>query len=160
MKDKIPNTKVVLIVDDEDSEIYLAESIFRYMYEGDNQELIILAAYNSDDVIEFIEQGVFIDLVLMDISLPNSELNGIELVRKIREVNGELPPPVVGMLTTSGRLSEVEKSKAVLADFYLEKTEDIDLFEYSLGLIKKYYLDSPKNASKEEVEKIFTFIRD
>lgn len=159
MKERIKNTRVVLIVDDEDSEIYLAESILKYMYEGETCDLIVLTAYNSDEVNQFMDEGIYIDLVLMDISLPNSKLNGIELAKSIRQLNGDLPPPIIGMLTTSGRIAEIEKSKEAKADFYLEKTEDIDIFENSFELIKKYYLDEPPTVDKKKLEKIFTFVR-
>ena len=155
---KTNNKDVVLIVDDDDSELYLAESILKYLYEDSLKSLEVLTAYNSDQVEELIDNDIYIDLVLMDINLPSSKYNGIEVVKKIRLSNGDDPPPIVGMLTTSTNRYDISGSIEAKADFYLEKTEDINIFEKCFYLMKKKYLDSDDSADSG-IREYFSYIR-
>jgi len=75
------NLKVLLVEDDESSADFL--SIVLKPFIGD-----LLLAHTGTEAIELFNCNPEIDLILMDIKLP--EIDGVEVIRKIREINKDV----------------------------------------------------------------------
>lgn len=110
MTDKV----TLLIVDDSDDDL---ESCSEFLSDDFEREWVITGINDSREGLELTRQHHF-DCVLLDYSLPG--LNGIEVLKRLREDNTEVP---VVMLTGQGseRLA-VEAMKAGAQD-YIPKSE-------------------------------------
>ncbi|MHA1417839.1 MAG: response regulator [Candidatus Heimdallarchaeaceae archaeon] len=79
----------ILIIDDEDTIIYLMKHIFSNFY----PEIIIHTAMNGDSGLELlkslVDKGVKLDLAALDVKLPG--ISGIEMGRKILEKYYNIP---------------------------------------------------------------------
>lgn len=138
---RVKKSYTILIVEDEDADLYLAESTISLILDSEDIQHNILTSTTSKGGLELIKaENNSIDLMLLDINLSNSPQDGHDLLRSARVSNGILPPPIVGMLTTSNRSNDILKSVQSHADFYLEKSEDIDDFESGLSVLLNYYL--------------------
>jgi len=84
-KDTLPEQnlgkKVVLIVEDNESNLFLVFSILKDYYQ-------LLLAHNGREAVDLVRTQK-VDLVLMDLKMP--EMNGIEATRKIRMFNAVVP---------------------------------------------------------------------
>ena len=76
-------------------------------------------------------------LVLLDINLP--KLNGLEVLKTIKETEGLRVIPVV-MLTTSERGEEVNKSYNMGANSFIVKPVSFKEFSEKIGSLKRYWL--------------------
>jgi len=110
--------KRVLIVEDNEANLYLIRFILQK---------------NGYEVIEAREgiQGVELatkekpDLIIMDIQLP--DINGLEVVRRIRASETDLKIPIVA-LTSYAMVGDREKALAAGCTGYIEKPIDPDTF--------------------------------
>ena len=66
--------------------------------------------------LEALKEGP-VDLVLSDVNMPN--MNGLELVEKVREVHGDKPPIV--MITTEGSEEFIAQALSKGANGYIKK---------------------------------------
>ena len=105
--------KTLLIVDDEKHICLLYEEEFKD--EGYN----VLTASNGLEALELIEKHQDIDLVLLDIKMP--EMDGSEFLRRIRQFNKELP---IIISTAYGDYVQQDFS-AWLSDGYSVKSSDL-----------------------------------
>lgn len=104
------NDKIALVVEDN-------EANYIYLYEFLKLTgITIIRATNGLEAVEFIEKNQKIDLILMDLQLP--ELDGFEATKKIKRINPSIPI----IAQTAYALAD-EKSKAMNAgcDYYLTK---------------------------------------
>lgn len=101
----------VLYLEDEDGlrerVINTLKYYFREVY-GAKTSSQALEQFNSNDI----------DLILSDIELDNQKQNGIDFVRKIREINKDIPIVIVTAYTTEKYLLDLINLKI---DFYLKK---------------------------------------
>jgi len=75
--------KIVLIVEDDDTNLKFLETILH------DTGIQILKAHNGFQAIELCKSPIKIDLILMDIKLP--DFNGIEASKEIRKINSSIP---------------------------------------------------------------------
>jgi CheY-like chemotaxis protein len=78
----LQNKKILIVEDDDMNFIYLNQ-IFKIA------QISIIRAKTGYEAIEMAQHNREIDLILMDIQLP--DINGIEVTEKIREFNSDLP---------------------------------------------------------------------
>ena len=91
----------VLILDDEQD---ILNTLQRYFHRKDKVELMIET--NPLRALETIKTGR-VDLVLTDIMMP--EMDGIEVLTKIKDYNSELPVIMMTAYSTIDRIIECEK---------------------------------------------------
>ncbi len=81
--DNTLSTKIILIVEDDLNSFRLLKEMLK------PTRAVLCHAQNGKEAVQFCKQNNNIDLVLMDIQLP--ELNGIDATRAIRQFNQQLP---------------------------------------------------------------------
>lgn len=102
----------VLVVDDEENT--------RWLLKVSLEEYDVLAAENGVEAIDTINKNS-IDLVLLDIKLP--DLNGIDVLRKIKTINEEIP---IIMITGVKDVKTVVDAMKLGASDYIVKPINID----------------------------------
>ena len=93
--------KKVIIIDDEQD---ITNTLSRYFNRKDKFELDTFT--NPVNALEAIKQGNY-DLVLTDIMMP--EMDGIELLKKIKEEKPELPVVMMTAYSTIDKILECDK---------------------------------------------------
>ena len=117
----------ILLVDDED--------LFHLVFEDACSLLDItlsLQALNSSDEADKLFKKWFVqgpiderpDCVFVDLNIVGSSFDGIELIRKINHENGN--GVVIGIISSSQDEQEIKKAKAVGAQFWIIKSDDIE----------------------------------
>ncbi len=115
--DEIFHGKKILIVDDDVRNVFALTSVL----EASGMEVVY--AENGHDGIEILRGNPEIDLVLMDIMMP--ELDGYETIRAIREDERFEQLPIIS-LTAKAMKGDREKSIASGASDYITKPVDTD----------------------------------
>jgi len=124
--ERIKKLKILIVEDDKNSKFVLKEFTIDLSEE-------ILQANNGLEAVEACRQNPDIDLVLMDIQLP--ELNGYETTRQIREFNKD-----VVIIAQTAFAQESDKEMAIAAgcnDYITKPFKHANLTE----IIKKYFAD-------------------
>lgn len=105
--------KTILIVDD--------EKHIRFLYEEEFTDAgyHVLTASNGQEAFERLEEQPDVDLILLDIKMP--EMDGTEFLRRIRQVNKEIP---ILLSTAYGDYVQQDFS-AWLSNGYAVKTSDL-----------------------------------
>ena len=117
----------ILLVDDED--------LFHLVFEDACSLLDItlsLQALNSSDEADKLFKKWFVhgpiderpDCVFVDLNIVGSSFDGIELIRKINHEYGN--GVVIGIISSSQDEQEIKKEKAVGAQFWIIKSDDIE----------------------------------
>jgi CheY-like chemotaxis protein len=109
--------KKILIVDDDVRNVFALTSVL----EAHGME--VLYAENGKDGIELLRRNPEVDLVLMDIMMP--ELDGYQTTRAIREDEAFQQLPIIS-LTAKAMKGDREKSIAAGASDYITKPVDTD----------------------------------
>ncbi|MDQ3720812.1 MAG: ATP-binding protein, partial [Actinomycetota bacterium] len=107
----------VLLVDDDVRNVFALASLL------ETQGMEVLFAENGRDAIETLRESPDVDLVLMDIMMP--EMDGHEAVRRIREMADFKDLPIVA-LTAKAMQGDREKSLLAGASDYVAKPVDSD----------------------------------
>ncbi len=97
----LQNKKILIVEDDEMNFIYLSQ-IFKIA------QISIIRAKTGYEAIDIIKHDTEIDLILMDIQLP--DISGIEVTEKIRQFNSYLP-----IIAQTATKSDNEKDSIVNA---------------------------------------------
>ena len=109
--------KKVLIVDDDVRNIFALTSVL----EAHGMEVVF--AENGRDGIEMLQANPDVDLVLMDVMMP--EMDGYETMRAVRELPEFTQLPIIA-LTAKAMKGDREKSIAAGASDYITKPVDTD----------------------------------
>jgi len=121
----------ILMVDDDKSDIKLVKSILKRHYVN------VTTAENGKEALDIIKSGINIDLILMDILMP--EIDGFSTTKLIKSLDKFKHIPVVALTALSSRSDIIRCFKAGCED-YLSKPFKI---EELLTIINK--LSSKKN---------------
>ena len=116
--------KKVLVVDDDVRNVFALTSAL------ESSGMEVLFAENGKDGIEVLQQNGEVDIVLMDIMMP--EMDGYETTRAIRSMSQFKRLPIIA-LTAKAMKGDREKSIASGASDYITKPVDI---EQLLSLMK------------------------
>jgi len=109
--------RVILLVEDDVRNIFALTS----MLEPKGAKLVI--ARNGREALERLAQSSPVDLVLMDIMMP--EMDGLEAIRRIR-ARGDLDKLPIIALTAKAMRDDQEKCLAAGANDYVAKPIDVD----------------------------------
>jgi CheY-like chemotaxis protein len=115
--DAVFQDKKVLIVDDDVRNVFALTSVF------EARGMEVLFAENGRDGLSVLEDNPDVDLVLMDIMMP--EMDGYETTRAVRERPEFKSLPIVA-LTAKAMKDDREKSIASGASDYITKPVDVD----------------------------------
>jgi CheY-like chemotaxis protein len=121
----------VLVVDDEKDVQILFEQRFRK--EIRDHEMDFVFAFSGEEALTYLNihdhEAV---LILSDINMPG--MNGLELLRHIKEKYPE-PPPVVMMITAYGDAENYNTAKELGADDFLTKPVDFTALKEKLKVL-------------------------
>ncbi len=121
---KIKNLKILIVEDDAISKLLISKFVSAY---SNN----ILKASTGFEAIEICLNNPDIDLVLMDVNMP--EMNGLDATKQIRQFNKEV---IIIAQTAYGLSNDKEEAIAVGCNDYISKPINIDELK---GLIRKYF---------------------
>ena len=107
----------MLIVDDDVRNVFALASVL----EGHGMEVIY--AENGKDALDSLKAHPDVDLILMDIMMP--EMDGYEAMKAIRSMPGFERLPIIS-LTAKAMKGDRERSIAVGASDYIAKPVDVD----------------------------------
>jgi len=85
---------------------------------------VVGVAYNGDEVIRFLEDGIRPDVLILDIIMPH--LDGLGVLEQLRELNIQ-PYPKIIMLTAFGQENITQKAVQLGASYYILKPFDMDV---------------------------------
>ncbi|MGH9225914.1 MAG: HAMP domain-containing protein, partial [Acidimicrobiales bacterium] len=109
--------RTVLIVDDDVRNVYALTSAL------EDRGLEVLCAHNGRQGVELLRRNPGVDLVLMDIMMP--EMDGYETTRTIRQLDGFRDLPIIA-LTAKAMRGDRDKSLAAGASDYITKPVEVD----------------------------------
>jgi CheY-like chemotaxis protein len=109
--------KKVLIVDDDMRNIFALSSVL------EEHDMVIVSADNGRDAIKMLQAQPDIDIVLMDIMMP--EMDGIDTMREIRKIPQLKSLPIIAV-TAKAMKGDREKCIEAGAWDYLSKPVDAD----------------------------------
>jgi CheY-like chemotaxis protein len=115
--DKVLAGKKVLIVDDDMRNIFALSTVL------EEHDMVIVSADNGRDAIKILQQQEDIDIVLMDIMMP--EMDGIDTMREIRKVPRLKTLPIIAV-TAKAMKGDREKCIEAGAWDYLSKPVDTE----------------------------------
>jgi len=115
--DAVLEGKKILIVDDDVRNVFALTSAL------ENHAMEVLFAENGRDGIEVLTQNADVDLVLMDIMMP--EMDGYEAIQAVRKMRQFKRLPIIA-LTAKAMREDREKSIAAGASDYIAKPIEVD----------------------------------
>ncbi|TMK88410.1 MAG: response regulator [Actinobacteria bacterium] len=115
--DAVLEGKKILIVDDDVRNVFALTSAL------ENHGMDVLFAENGRDGIDVLTQNADVDLVLMDIMMP--EMDGYEAIRAVRKMRQFKRLPIIA-LTAKAMREDREKSIAAGASDYIAKPIEVD----------------------------------
>jgi len=121
---QIRNLKILIAEDDETSELLITLAIRSFCDK-------VFTARNGKDAVEICRNNSEIDMILMDIKMP--EMDGYDATRLIRQFNNEV---VIIAQTAFGLTGDKEKALEAGCNDYISKPIDVVLLK---SLINKYF---------------------
>ncbi len=115
--------KKILIVEDDPRNVFSLEIYF------EDKDVDIYTAENGKFALDVLKNDPGIDLILMDIMMP--EMDGYEAMREIRKHEKYKELPIIA-LTAKAMKEDQKKCLDAGANAYLSKPVDIDELELSL----------------------------
>lgn len=136
----------ILLIDDEPSQVTSITSFLK------RREYMVLPAASGQEGIGILEKNK-VDLILTDFRMP--DMNGLEVIKKTRQINPEIPVIVITAFSDPQDAVKVMKEGAF---DYLSKPIDLDELEL---LIKKVveisYLKSENELLRSQLKERFRF---
>jgi signal transduction histidine kinase/CheY-like chemotaxis protein/HAMP domain-containing protein len=117
VKVKALSEKKVLVVDDD------VRNVFSLTKTLENQKMIVVSANNGNEAIQILEKNSDIDLVLMDMMMP--EKDGYETMEEIRKLKQWKKIPIIAV-TAKTMKGDRQKCIKFGASDYISKPVDID----------------------------------
>jgi HAMP domain-containing protein/CheY-like chemotaxis protein len=118
----------VLVVDDDVRNIFAITSAL------ENQGMTVLFEENGRDAIETLKATPDIEVVLMDVMMP--EMDGYETIKEMRQIDGRADVPIIAV-TAKAMEGDRERTLAAGANGYITKPVDLtqlhDMIRASLG---------------------------
>ncbi|MBX9720189.1 MAG: response regulator, partial [Candidatus Obscuribacterales bacterium] len=111
-KDSILAGRKILVVDDDVRNIFALTSIL------EAQNMNVIFAQNGYEAIKSLEENIDVDIVLMDVMMP--EMDGYETMRRIRQVEKYRALPIIA-LTAKAMKGDREKCIEAGASDYIAK---------------------------------------
>jgi DNA-binding response OmpR family regulator len=107
----------ILIVDDNLVNLAALEQDLKYKYE-------VIPVKSGDRAIRFLRREA-VDLILLDIQMP--ELDGIDTLKKIREMKNGITVPVIFLTSNTDKFNVIEGMKLGIMDYIVKpfNTEDL-----------------------------------
>jgi len=118
------DNKKVLIVEDDQRNIFSLSCFF------EEKEVQIVTAENGRIALEVLNKDPRIDLVLMDIMMP--EMDGYEAMAEIRKQERFKDLPIIA-LTAKAMQEDRQKCLDAGANAYMSKPVNIDELEFNIG---------------------------
>ena len=115
--DKVLAGRKVLIVDDDMRNIFALSTVL------EEHDMVIVSADNGRDAIRVLQKESDVDIVLMDIMMP--EMDGIDTMREIRKIPQLKKLPIIAV-TAKAMKGDREKCIEAGAWDYLSKPVDTD----------------------------------
>ncbi len=115
--EEVLRDKKVLVVDDDVRNIYSLSSLLEL------HGMQVVAAYDGNEALQKLESEKGIDMVLMDVMMP--EMDGIEATKRIREISRFKQLPIIA-LTAKAMKEDKEKCLEAGASDYIPKPVDTD----------------------------------
>ena len=115
--DKLLAGRKALIVDDDMRNIFALSTVL------EEHDMVVVSADNGRDAIEILESDPTIEIVLMDIMMP--EMDGMETIREIRKISALKNLPIVAV-TAKAMKGDREKCIEAGAWDYLSKPVDTE----------------------------------
>jgi CheY-like chemotaxis protein len=116
--DQVLRGKRVMIVDDDMRNIFALTSLL------EEEGMIVESHDNGRDAIRYLQEHAGVDVVLMDIMMP--EIDGIETIREIRKIHACRDLPIIAV-TAKAMKGDREKCMEAGAWDYLSKPVDTEL---------------------------------
>tara|TARA_B100001063_G_C16619038_1_gene479718 strand:+ start:214 stop:882 length:669 start_codon:yes stop_codon:yes gene_type:complete len=129
-------TKLLLLEDD----LTLSETVIDYFEE---QGFDVLPAYDGQEAIELVYENSF-DLLLLDVNVP--ELNGFEVLQKIRQEENNTPAIFI---TSLNSMESLEEGFSSGCDDYIRKP-----FELKELLLRVQTIIKREYSNKSDIKKI------
>jgi CheY-like chemotaxis protein len=121
----IRNLTILIVEDDKYSEMYISKLVLSFSKK-------ILNASTGSEAINICRNNPDIDLILMDIKLP--QMDGYEATRQIRQFNNDV---IIIAQTAFGLLGDNERALSAGCNDYISKPIRKELL---IGLIRKYFV--------------------
>ena len=135
----------VLVVDDNENNRELLRALL--IPEG----YLVLTASNGVRALEMVGSGRSIDLVLLDVMMP--DMDGIEVCEHIRQELGILTLPIVFVTALDDRRSRIRGKAAGGDDFLTKPVDDVELLVRVKNLVRVKAYHDLKEHQRMLVEK-------
>ncbi|MCX6074061.1 MAG: EAL domain-containing protein [Campylobacterales bacterium] len=116
--------KTVLIVDDN----HLARMQLRMMFEA--LSFFVVEAVSGNEALEKITNLPHLDIIIIDYEMP--EMNGVELIQKIRKMSKIFQPIIFAVTSSASEMDKAKFLKNGVNDYFIKPVQKEE-FNYKLG---------------------------
>ncbi|MGO9432292.1 response regulator [Rhodoblastus sp.] len=116
-RDSALDGRRILLVEDDVRNIFSLTAVL------EREGAVVIVARNGIEALSRLDRGPSIDLILMDIMMP--EMDGFEAMREIRKRNASKSPPIIA-LTAKAMADDRQQCLAAGANDYIAKPIDVE----------------------------------